>query len=84
MARDAWTDERLDDLKGGVDAGFRENRDEFRAVRAEMNSEFQAFRAEMKSEFQALRTEMAQQFGMQNRLMLIGFLGVIATVITQS
>jgi hypothetical protein len=32
--REAWTDERLDDLNHRVDDGFRETREEFRAVRA--------------------------------------------------
>ncbi|HST68859.1 MAG TPA: hypothetical protein VLI94_04285 [Solirubrobacterales bacterium] len=43
MAREAWTDERLDDLNArveGIDrrmeAGFKEMREEFRAVRMEM------------------------------------------------
>jgi uncharacterized protein YPO0396 len=43
MAREAWTDERLDDLnhrvgrlEDRVDAGFAEMRGEFRAVRVEM------------------------------------------------
>jgi len=46
MAREAWTDERLDDLNKkveGVDrrmeAGFGEVREEFRAVRAEMGAQ---------------------------------------------
>lgn len=45
MARETWTDERLDDLNGRVgriedrmDAGFAEMRQEFVAVRAEMAS----------------------------------------------
>jgi hypothetical protein len=43
MAREAWTDHRLDDLNGRVEsidrrmeAGFKEMREEFRAVRMEM------------------------------------------------
>jgi uncharacterized protein YPO0396 len=43
MAREVWTDERLDDLNArveGIDrrmeAGFKEMREEFRAVRMEM------------------------------------------------
>jgi hypothetical protein len=43
MAREAWTDERLDDLNTRVEsidrrmeAGFKEMREEFRAVRMEM------------------------------------------------
>jgi len=34
--RDAWTDERLDDLNHRVDGGFKEMREEFRSVRTEM------------------------------------------------
>jgi hypothetical protein len=34
--RKKWTDERLDDLNTKVDDGFREMREEFRAIRAEM------------------------------------------------
>jgi hypothetical protein len=43
MERDAWTDHRLDDLNARVEsidrrmeAGFKEMREEFRAVRGEM------------------------------------------------
>ena len=49
MAREAWTDERLDDLNQKVDAGFKETHEEFRALRAEMKGEFQAVRTEMKA-----------------------------------
>ena len=34
--RDAWTDERLDDLNQRVDSGFKEISREFRALRLEM------------------------------------------------
>jgi chromosome segregation ATPase len=59
--RETWTDERLDDLKGSVDGGFRDNHDEFRALRAEIRSESQALRAEIKSESQALREEIKSE-----------------------
>jgi predicted nucleic acid-binding Zn-ribbon protein len=62
MAREAWTDERLDDLNKKVDDGFAEMRTEFRAARIEMKGEFQAVRAEMKGEFQAVRAEMKGEF----------------------
>ncbi len=55
MAREVWTDERLDDLNKRVDEGFRETRDEFRAVRAEIQSELRALRAEIQKEFQVVR-----------------------------
>jgi hypothetical protein len=34
----AWTDERMDDLKKDVDAGFADTRAEFRAVRTEIGA----------------------------------------------
>jgi hypothetical protein len=37
MARETWTDERLDDLNKRVDDGFSDMREEFRALRAEIH-----------------------------------------------
>jgi hypothetical protein len=69
MAREAWTDERLDDLNKRVDDGFKE----------------------MRGELRALRLAMSQQGAAQQRMMVqlfasmtIGFLGVIATILTQA
>jgi Skp family chaperone for outer membrane proteins len=119
MAREAWTDERLDDLNKKVDDGFNEMHAEFRALRGEMKSEFQALRAETKGEFQGVRAEMKGEFqavraemkgeiqgvrseiqGVRNELaamnrnlnqltwgligtVLVGFLGIIAAILTQ-
>ena len=38
MVREAWTDERLDDLEKHMDEGFREVRAEHRELRGEMSS----------------------------------------------
>ena len=95
VAREVWTDERLDDLNKRVDEGFKETREEFRAVRSEMKSEFQAVRTEMKTEFQAVRSEVGEVRSEVNALarvimqltwgligtMLVGFLGIAATLI---
>jgi ElaB/YqjD/DUF883 family membrane-anchored ribosome-binding protein len=106
MPREAWTDERLDDLTKRVDEGFVETRTEFRAVRSEMQTEFQAVRSEMRGEFQAVRAEMKAEFqavraeigevrsevGALSRAimqltwgligtMLVGFLGIAATLV---
>lgn len=62
MAREAWTDERLDDLTHRVDEGFNRNEREFQAVRLEMRTEFQAVRLEMRTEFAAVRSEMKEEF----------------------
>ncbi len=108
MAREEWTDGRLDDLNKKVDSGFMEMRTEFRALRGEMTGEFQAVRGEIKTEFQAVRGEMKSEFqavrgeiqgvrdevAAMNRnliqltwgligMMLVGFLGIIATILTQ-
>ncbi|HEU4463247.1 MAG TPA: hypothetical protein VFR75_11705 [Solirubrobacterales bacterium] len=37
MARETWTDERLDDLNKRVGDGFSDMREEFRALRAEIH-----------------------------------------------
>jgi len=83
MARDeqsAWTDERLDDLNHRVDEGFKETREEFRALRGEMGTEFRGVREEIAT----LQRTMLQLFAGTVTTMIIGFLGVIATVLTQT
>ncbi|MGB7684941.1 MAG: hypothetical protein WBL45_04075 [Solirubrobacterales bacterium] len=71
--REAWTDERLDDLNHRVDEGFREMREEFRAVRFEMREEFAAVRSEMAAMHRATMQMMAT--------MMVGFAGTITTVL---
>jgi hypothetical protein len=90
MAREAWTDERLDDLKSTVDDGFRDMRTEFRALRTEMKDESNALRAEFKAESLATRAEIGAVNRSIHQLtvgligaMLVGFLGTIATILTQ-
>lgn len=72
--REAWTDERLDDLNGHVvelgrrmDAGFAEQREELRIVfgglRSEMRTEIGSLRSEMRTEIGSLRTEMRTEIG---------------------
>ena len=39
MVREAWTDERLDDLKDHMDVGFREVKAEIRSTRTELKQE---------------------------------------------
>lgn len=68
MAREVWTDERLDDLNLRVDrleqrmdAGFAEMREEFRALRADIQH---------------------LTYGLIGT-MSVGFLGTIAAIVTQ-
>lgn len=86
MAREAWTDDRLDDLNKKVDSGFVEMRTEFRAIRAEMQSEFQAVRGEIqgvRDEVAAMNRNLIQLTWGLIGMMLVGFLGIIATILTQ-
>lgn len=88
MAREAWTDERLDDLNDRVasidrrmEAGFGEMRQEFRAIRGETAGEFQAVRGEMQALHRTATGVMISGFA----TMFVGFAGTIATIIlTQS
>jgi hypothetical protein len=52
--REAWTDERLDDLNRRVDKGFREMREEFRAVRGEMSAMHRTMTVTMFTGFSGL------------------------------
>jgi chromosome segregation ATPase len=83
MAREAWTDERLDDLNERVasidrrmETGFAELRAELKESRAEMHAEFQAVRSEMHAEFQAVRAEMRSEFKAVRAEMHAGFQAV--------
>jgi len=59
MARESWTDERLDDLKGHMDEGFREVKGEIREVKVELRST----RTELKDEIALTRLELKEEIG---------------------
>jgi ribosome recycling factor len=50
MARETWTDERLDDLKEQVNDGFGEVKAEIRLLRSEVKGEVQSLRTELKTD----------------------------------
>ena len=70
MAREKWTDERLDDLAERVDRGFAEVKGEVRDLRAEMNQRFDSLTGETNSRFDAMQ-----------RTMVIGFASIVASVV---
>jgi hypothetical protein len=78
MAREAWTDERLDDLNHKVDEGFKEMRAEFKAVRGEMREELREIRVEIGA---LNRTVIQFAFAVVGTIFL-GFMGTIAALIT--
>lgn len=73
--RDAWTDERLDDLNQRVGELSRRIDEGFNALRSESRAEFASARAEIAS----LQRLMIQVGGGIIGTMAVGFLGLIAT-----
>ena len=85
MAREAWTDERLDDLKDHIDEGFREVRAELRQQREETaqmarQKDMDARFADVNARFEAHERHMDARFDDLNRTMQIGF-GLIGAVL---
>ena len=77
--REAWTDERLDDLNRMVDEGFREMGEEFRAVRAGMNTRLERVDARLD----VIQRTMVQAVVTMTAAMLTGFVGLAALIVTQ-
>jgi len=80
MARETWTDHRLDDLKENVNQRFD-------GLDKKIDNGFK----EMRQESRDLRAEVIATNRHINQLtygfigtMLVGFLGIIATIITQT
>jgi uncharacterized protein YjbJ (UPF0337 family) len=69
MAREAWTDERLDDLTKRVDKGFTEVKGEIKEVKGEVK--------EVKGEIRDLRIEIS---GMQ-RTLIVGFATITGSTV---
>lgn len=64
MARETWTDERLDDLTKHMDEGFQELRADLRQQREENAAEFTSLRAEstsLRKEFAEVREALGEQ-----------------------
>jgi hypothetical protein len=72
MAREAWTDERLDDLTKHMDENFHEVRAELRQQREEM-----ARQKDMDARFDALNRTMQIGFSLIGAVLvaLIGLMG---------
>lgn len=75
MARETWTDERLDDLKEHMDTGFGEVRSELRRQRSEIGGVREEL-SELRAEIRGFHRTLQVGFG------LIGsFLGVLTILI---
>jgi hypothetical protein len=83
MGREAWTDERLDDLNAKVDQGFRQVDQRFDRVEVdirELRSEVKGDVSEVKGDVKDLRSEMKQGFDSLQRTMMIGFVTLFASI----
>lgn len=69
MERAVWTDERLNDLAGRVDAGFERIDTDIRDLRQEISG---------------MRHTLLQVGGGMIATMLVGFLSVLAAILTTS
>jgi hypothetical protein len=65
MAREAWTDGRLDDLTKRVDDGFERNDGQFVELRREMNGRFNAVDA---------------RFDRLQQTIILGFGAIVASI----
>jgi hypothetical protein len=73
MAREAWTDERLDDLNARVDKGFDEVKGEVRELRLEMNARFSS----VETRFNSIEARLD---GI-NRSIVIGMVSMSASIV---
>jgi hypothetical protein len=88
---DSKVDEGFKEMRGEFKAVRAEMHAGSEALRHEIREEFRAFRAEMKSEFQAVRAEISAvnrnlmhlTWGLIGT-MLVGFLGTIVALVTQT
>ena len=80
MAREAWTDERLDDLTKQMDKGFGEVKGEIREVKGEIREvkgEVRELRGEMKAGFDAVNARIDSM----QRTMIICFAALSSSII---
>ncbi len=71
MVREAWTDERLDDLKEHMDEGFREVKAEIRSTRTELKGEIGELRAGLE--------KLGDRIDKLNYVLIAALIGLVST-----
>lgn len=71
MARETWTDERLDDLREHMDRGFIEVKGEIRGLRSEVKGEIGELRASIE--------KLNDRFDRLNYTLIAALIGLLAT-----
>jgi hypothetical protein len=84
IVREAWTDERLDDLTAGMHREFDQVHTEIRAVREEFGSEIRDVRGEIRglrahtdAGFEAINA----RFDALNRTLMVAAASIVASVL---
>jgi hypothetical protein len=80
MAREAWTDERLDDLSAHVDKRFDQVDQRFEQVDQRFDrveADIRELRSDMKTGF----AEVNGRFDSMQRTMIIGFVTLFASIV---
>ena len=83
--RESWTDDRMDDLNGKVDALHLEVRTEFKAVRGEMRDGFDRTDKrfdKIDERFERLEERFDQRLDSLNHVLILFSGGVCAALIT--
>ena len=80
MAREAWTDERLDDLTKRVDHGFEQVDRRFEQVDKRFEEVDRRF-DRVETEISQLRSEIHLRFDALQRTLIIGLATIVASVI---
>ncbi|HEU4462061.1 MAG TPA: hypothetical protein VFR75_05665 [Solirubrobacterales bacterium] len=78
MARETWTDERLDDLRGDMNRRFDEAKGETQGLQAGTEEEFRELRKEMNSRFDGMNA----RFDALQKTMVLSVVSVSASVIS--
>jgi hypothetical protein len=80
MERAAWTDERLDDLAESIRTGFTRVDQDMRDLRTEMGG----MRTDLSGQIEAARETVLRVGGAMFATTIIGFLSVLAAILTTS
>lgn len=70
MVREAWTDERLDDLKEHMDEGFREVRADVRNLQGEVSTVREEM-GELRAEIKGINRTLQIGFGLMGSLLSV-------------
>jgi DNA anti-recombination protein RmuC len=80
MAREAWTDERLDDLKKNVNQRFDEVDKRFDQVDKRFEQVDRRF-DRVEADIRELRVDMKRGFDSIHRTMVLGFVSLFASIV---